>query len=140
MEDDLEAKGLRKLLARRGGPPPGYEWSVVSFPQARDEARKILDLAQFRHIAEQVRELARLPEPTRSESVDVRPVEEMYEIRDSGGELRNLNVRLFFYPDKSCRTLVLLGFFAKKNDGPTRPVDKARMKARLARYRRQTGS
>ena len=136
MNDEMEPINLHRLLTENGGPPPGYLWGVEAFPQVRHEAVKVISDDQFRHIADQVKELARLKEPSKSELVDVRRVDNMYELRDSGGELRNLNVRLFFYIDKSRNVLVLLGFFKKKTDGPTPRVDKLRMKTRLNRYRR----
>lgn len=79
-----------------GGPPPGYQWTVLILDQAYKEATQLLDDDQYAHLAAQVKELARADEPTRSETVDVRAIGDFHEIRDKGGILKRLNIRVFF--------------------------------------------
>ncbi|SFI16831.1 type II toxin-antitoxin system RelE/ParE family toxin [Planctomicrobium piriforme] len=120
-----------KLGVRKGGgPPPGYEWSVGILDFAAHEAAAVLGTSQYRHIAMQVKQLAAQGDPTHSAMVDVRQVEDLWEIRDKGGPLGNLNIRAFFCVDNSRRALIVLGLIVKKNDGKTPLGDKVRMRHR----------
>lgn len=91
-------------------------------------------------MADQVRELARQDDPTHSRTVDVRPIEDFYEIRDKGGILKKLNVRIFFFFQKAARRIVVLGAINKKNDGPTPLGDKRTMQRRKRLYLEEHGS
>lgn len=137
MADGPETPGRKAVktgVKAGGGPPPGYRWNIVIFDQAHDEAREFLDADQYEHMARQVRELAGQEDPTHSLTVDVRPVEDFHEIRDKGGILRRLNVRVFFFVHKPSRRIVVLGAIKKENDGPTPVGDKVRMRYRKRRY------
>src|SRR5262245_39342202 len=87
-------------VKRGGGPPPGYRWTVLIVDQGFDEVMGFLNDAQYQHMAMQVKELAAMDDPTHSATVDVRPVEDFFEIRDKGGVLGGMNVRVFFFLDK----------------------------------------
>ncbi len=63
------------------------------------------------------------------------PFEDFHELRDKGGILRNLNVRVFYCVDKTNRAIVAIGVVAKKNDGATTTAVKARIRARIKKYR-----
>ena len=132
---DIPEQNLTKIGVNVGdGPPPGYEWNVEIFDQAYDEARKFLDDAQYGHLAAQVRELAGQSDPTHSDTVDVRPIEDFHEIRDKGGLLRNINARVFFFVFKPTRSIIVLGAIKKENDGPTPTGDRLRMRRRQRLY------
>ncbi len=81
-----------------------------------------------------MRELARQDDPTHSETIDIRPVGDLFEIRDKGGILQRINARVFYLVSRANRTIVILGAFHKQNDGPTPPGDLSRMKRRMKRY------
>jgi hypothetical protein len=101
---------------------------------ARDEAMSILDESQYHHIASQFKLMATEGSPTSSELVDVKPIEDYYELRDKGGPLGKLNIRAFFTLDQSHRRIVVLGLIKKENDGPTHLGDKIRIRIRKRRY------
>jgi hypothetical protein len=63
-------------------------------------------------------------------------IEDFHQLRDKGGILGKLNVRVFFYLDHRRRALVVLGAIKKQNDGPTPKGDPMRMSRRLRRYLR----
>jgi hypothetical protein len=107
---------------------------VIVLDQAYKEATQLLDDDQYAHLAAQVKDLARESEPTRSRTVDVRPVEDFYEIRDKGGILKRLNIRVFFLVHKAKRLLVILGVMNKKNDGPTPTVNKLLVAYRMKKF------
>ena len=125
---------VRVGVKEGGGPPPGFKWNVEIFDQAFEEAMAFLDEDQYAHLASQVRELATQEDPTHSETIDVRPVEDFYEIRDKGGILHRLNVRVFYFVYKPTRTIVVQGAFKKENNGPTPVGDRLRMRRRQRLY------
>ncbi len=121
-------------VQRGGGPPPGYRWTVLVLDIAYSEARKFLNEDQYQHMAMQVKELAREHDPTHSSLVSVDAVDDFHELRDKGGILCGLNVRVFFFLDKRISALVVLGAIKKQNDGPTPIGDRKRMARRKRKY------
>jgi hypothetical protein len=129
------AKKVKVGVQRGGGPHPGYRWSVLILDDAFKEAMDFLSDDQYQHLAMQFKELATERDPTHSPTASIDAIEDFHELRDKGGILGNLNVRVFFYLDKAERAIVVLGAIKKQNDGPTRIGDKVRMRRRLRRYR-----
>ena len=126
-----------KVGARRGqGKPPGYFWNVLILDLAFKEAQNLLAPVQYAHIKSQVRELASQRSPTHSKTVSVRKMtpNEYYELRDTGGVLGGLNVRLFFGVDRGARAIVVLGVITKQNNGRTPQGDIIRMRRRWRKY------
>jgi hypothetical protein len=117
-----------------GGRPPGYQWNVNILDRGYDEAMGFLNEDQYEHLANQVREIARQDDPTHSDTVDVRPIEDFYEIRDKGGILGKINARVFYFVNKPAREIVVLGAIKKENDGATAVSDKITMRQRKRNY------
>ena len=115
---------------------PPFKWNVECLDRMEKEAQKQLDDAQYEHMKDQVRSLAREDDPTHSQAVDVRALgKELYEIRDKGGPLRRLNVRIFFNVLKKLREIVLLGLIKKENEGKTSPAKLTLMRWRGRDYK-----
>lgn len=128
-------KKLIKVGVKLGAGSPTFLWNIGVLDFAYSEAMEFLKEAQYRHLRQQVQELARNKEPTTSQVVDVRSIESFYEIRDKGGILGSLNVRLFFGVEKDeSRTIVILGVINKKNDGKTPEGTKILMRRRWRDY------
>jgi phage-related protein len=138
MEEKRSRKKIKTGVREGAGRPPGYKWSVLILDQAFEEARNFLNDPQRSHMAMTVKELARQDDPTHSVTVDVRPVEDFHEIRDKGGILGNINVRVFYFVSKANRSIVILGAINKKNDGKTPEGDKIRMRRRIRTYLEST--
>jgi hypothetical protein len=85
-------------------------------------------------MAMQVKELAKESDPTHSKTASVDALEDFWELRDKGGILGNINVRVFFFLDKKNQALVVLGAIKKQNDGPTPLGDRRRMARRKRKY------
>jgi hypothetical protein len=117
-----------------GGQPPGYLWAVWVIDLSFEEAIGFLNKSQYQHMSMQFRELARDQDPTHPVSASVDAVEDFYELRDKGGILGNMNVRVFFHLDKQNHVIVVLGAIKKQNDGPTPIGDKRRMARRKRKY------
>lgn len=125
-----------RIGVKEGSSEPPYQWSVGILDVAFEEAASFLSEAQRHHLAMQVKELARQGDPTHSDTVDVRAIEDFHEIRDSGGILGGLNVRVFFSDEGRDRWIIILGVAKKQNNGPTPLGDKVRMRNRLRKFRR----
>src|SRR5215469_490289 len=106
-------------VLRGGGPPPGYQWNVHILDLAFDETMGFCNGDQYQHLAMQMKELAREEDPTHSQTLSVDAIEDFHELRDKGGILGGMNVRVFFFLDKKIQALVVLGAIKKQNDGPT---------------------
>lgn len=134
MADQPQRKAIKVGVQEGGGPPPGYRWNVEVLDQAFSEAMAFLNGDQYDHLARQVRELARHDDPTHSQTIDVRPIEDFHELRDKGGILKRINARVFYLTHKPSRTIVILGAIKKENDGPTPAGDRIRMRRRKRLY------
>jgi hypothetical protein len=128
------ASELKVGVHKGDGPPPGYVWTVLMPNIAFAESRKFLNSEQYEHMAMQVKELARENDPTHSKTASVDAIEDFWELRDKGGVLGGINVRVFFLIDKTKQALVVLGAIKKQNDGPTPKGDKMRMARRKRKY------
>jgi phage-related protein len=131
---EMAGKRLKVGVHQGDGPPPGYSWNVLIIDFVYDEAMKFLDEAQYAHLAEQIQTIAFEDDPTRSLIVSIDAIEDFYELRDKGGILRGLNVRVFYYVDKVTRSIVVVGAIAKKNDGQTPQTVKIRIRRRVRAY------
>jgi hypothetical protein len=120
-------------VEKGGGPAPGYRWTVRILEIGYDDAMGFLTVDQYQHMAMQVKDLAREQDPTHPAALSVDAVEDFHELRDSGGVLGGLNVRVFFFLDKP-DNLVILGAIKKQNNGPTPLGDKKRMSRRKRKY------
>ncbi len=95
-----------------------------------------LDEAQYQHLAIQFRELAGEADPTHSKLVSIDKIEDFYELRDKGGILGHINVRVFFGIDDASRAIVVLGAIKKEKQGATPVGDKVRMRRRWRKYKK----
>ncbi len=125
---------LKVGVRKGGGPPPGFKWSCLYLAIARNETLEALDESQYHHLVEQFQELARHDDPTRSDVLSVEKIEDFHELRDKGGPLGKMNVRVFFLIDKGRRAIVVLGFIKKEADGKTPHGDIVRIRRRKRRY------
>lgn len=93
-----------------------------------------LSAAQYEHIAQQVRELAREHDPSHSETQSVREVSDFLELRDKGGILGKKNVRVFFFLHQPTRELVILGAINKNSENQLPAGDRIRISRRRRKY------
>lgn len=117
------------------GPAPGYKWNVAILDFAFDEVRGFLTDSQYEHISMQVKELAREDDPTHPRTVSVDAIEDFFELRDKGGVLGRMNVRIFWGVEKDKQTVVILGGIKKEKDGKTPEGTRIAMKRRWRKYR-----
>lgn len=134
MAEESSRKTVKVGVRVGEGPPPGYQWNVEILDLAWKEAHELLNEDQYSHVAAQFRELARHEDPTRSPTLDLDRIEDFHELRDKGGVLKKLNVRVFYFVHKPTRSIVVLGVIHKQNDGATPLGDKVRARMRKRHY------
>jgi len=123
-----------KIGVRRGHGDPEFIWNVIVLDLAHNEAVKFLTPEQYSHEVQQVQCLACEKDPTHSVTQTVESVEDFYELKDKGGPLGRINVRIFFDLDKPIQAIVILGAIFKGNNGAMPVGDKKRMKRRKRKY------
>ena len=127
------AQSIRIGVQAGAGPAPGYLWTVYYLKAARDEAEKFLNDAQYAHAADLIRTLDAEAAPTHPATLSVDAVEDIFEVRDKGGILGKINLRIFFIVRADAKAIVVGGAIKKEADGQTPSWAKIRMRARLRR-------
>ena len=129
------AKELKKGLNAGGGRPPGYLWSVHYLSVARAEAMDFLNDEQYAHVTDLLRTLASEVDPTHALMVTVQGVEDFYELKDKGGLLGKINLRVFFTVLFKEKAIVVVGAIKKEAEGQTPVWAKSRIRFRLRRFK-----
>ena len=94
-------------------------WRVGYLEVANRDARKFLDEDQMCHLRQQILDLASHANPRESETQDVLPIDQFYELRDKGGILGRINARVFFAILAEYRLIVVLACHKKESEGKT---------------------
>lgn len=126
-----------KVGVKAGAGEPPYVWSVLILDVAYEEAMSFLDEDQYSHLACEVQDMAREADPSHSAIASVDAIEDYHELRDKGGPLGKINVRVFFWLDtrKGSYAIVILGAKKKEAEGQTPVGWKLTMQRRLRKYR-----
>jgi hypothetical protein len=127
-------KDLKVAAWQGSGPPPGLKYHIVIADLAIREARKFLTPDQNQHVAELLKDLAGEDDPTHSVTQSVDAIDDYFELRDKGGILGKINLRVFFYLDKKQSVLLVLGAIHKGNEGQTPKAVRMRIRRRLRKY------
>ncbi|HEX8875270.1 MAG TPA: hypothetical protein VF777_00870 [Phycisphaerales bacterium] len=128
------AKPLKVGVQAGAGPLPGYLWSVYYLSSARDEAMGFLNEAQYAHVVDLLRSLASESDPTHPLTVTVEAVEDFYELKDKGGVLGKINLRVYFVVNQKEKAIVILAAIKKEEDGQTPNWAKTRVRYRLKKF------
>lgn len=110
-------------------------WELRYLEAAAGEARKILDDDHYRHVVEQFDVLACEPDPRRPATQDVKKIEDFFELREKGGRLRNINLRVYFSVEDEHNTIVVLCVYKKEDEGraPVRITKRVKVRLKHAR-------
>jgi phage-related protein len=133
----MERKPVKVGVLQGEGSRPGYEWNVLILDRAYQEAMSFLTEDQYQHLAMQFKELARESDPSHSQVADVKSIEDFFELRDKGGILGKINVRVFFGLETSRKNLFVLGCFKKETNGRTPAGVRIRIRNRWRNLRRK---
>jgi hypothetical protein len=117
----LRNESDRFKLVIRASDRSDYLWDVLNNNRAHAEGISYLNPSQYDHIVAQVREIAREQEPSNCSTVDIRPFSEFFELRDKGGILGKINIRVYFAIIKEKRAIAILSVDKKENENQAPP-------------------
>lgn len=129
------AMELTSRAAKTATPDLVPLWKLAYLTVAEKEGRRILNDDQYAHVVSLFDDLATEENPRVSLSQDVDQVEDFYELRDKGGILGNINVRVYFSVDDQYKTIVVLACDKKEQEGQIAVHMKKRVKNRAKRAR-----
>lgn len=126
-------KATARTWQKKGQGDPALLWNIKFWPPAASETG-FLNCAQYWHVADQLKDLARCQEPTRCPTVDIAPIDEFWELKDKHGVLGKINLRVFLITDPDDRSIVVLGVHKKEDEGQLRTAIKTRILRRRRHY------
>jgi hypothetical protein len=121
---------VRKRKAKQGTTHKPPKWKLGYLEVAEKEARKLLTEEQHAHVVGLFDDLASETDPTKSETQDVRKIEDFYELCDKGGILGNINLRVYFTLIENKRLILALAVYKKEEEGQTPEYIKIRVRYR----------
>jgi len=106
-------------------------WALKYVDIAAKDAARFLNEAQYAHAVDLCRQLAAEKNPRCPVSLEVDAIEDFFELKDKGGILGKINLRIYFVVCDGEKSIVVLGCWKKESDGQVPQYIKARMKSRL---------
>ena len=114
----------------RTGESSRRKWTPGYVEASAKEAKKFLNGVQYDHAVQLVLTLCEEDDPTHPVLLDVGPVKDFYELRDKGGVLLKINLRIYFCVFHDPKSVIVLGPWNKKKEGQIPPWIMNRMKGR----------
>lgn len=93
------------------------QWELGYLEAAERDGRKFLTEERYAHVVQLFEDLAYESDPTKSETQDVRKIYEFYELRDKGGILGKINLRVYFALLEERKLILVLATYKKEDDG-----------------------
>ena len=126
----VKTRALKKDLAHETP-----RWELGYLEVAEEEGRSFLTEEQYAHAIQLFEDLAYESNPTKSQTQDVRKIQEFYELRDKGGILGKINLRVYFTILKERKLIIVLSTYKKEDDGqaPKHIVIRVRNRLRVAK-------
>jgi hypothetical protein len=126
-----------KVKTRTAKKHTAYEvpkWELGYLEAAEKDARGFLTDEQYAHVVQLFDDLAYESEPAKSQTQDVHRVHEFYELRDKGGVLGKINVRVYFAVIDERKLILALATYKKEDEGqmPQHIVIRVRNRLRIA--------
>jgi len=106
-------------------------WELGYLEAAERDAKRFLTEEQYIHAIQLFEDLAYESDPTKSETQDVRKIFEFYELRDKGGILGKINLRIYFTIIEEKKLILVLATYKKEDDGQVPPHIVIRVRNRL---------
>ena len=97
------------------------KWVVVALDVAKAEGRKILSRAQYEHIKEVLKRLVDFGDKDELSDLSIEPIGSFWELREKGGILGRINLRVYFGTLPEDWELVVAKTYKKEDDGKTPP-------------------
>lgn len=106
-------------------------WSLKYVDIAAKDAAKFLNEVQYAHAVDLCRQLALESNPRKSDLLDVDAIEDFFELKDKGGILGKINLRIYYFACDEEKSIIALGCWNKDTNKQVPQYVKARMKSRL---------
>ncbi len=111
----------RIRAAKAGGSDRHPQWQLAYLEAAEKDARKFLTEEQYAHVVQLFDELACESDPTKSQTQNVEKIDEFYELKDKGGILGRINVRVYFTVIGDRKLILALHAYKKEDEGKAPP-------------------
>lgn len=112
-----------------------HEWVVVALNVAKAEGRKILSKPQYEHIKEILERLVDFGDKEELSDLSIEPIGSFWELREKGGILGRINLRIYFGTLPEDWELVIAKTYKKEDDGKTPPHIVEQVEDRLEVYK-----
>lgn len=122
---------VRTRKAKRSSSLETPKWELGYLDAAEKDARKFLSDEQYAHAIQLFEDLAYESDPTKSQTQDVRKIDQFYELRDKGGILGKINLRVYFALFDGRKIILALCTYKKEDEGKTPPHIVTRVRNRL---------
>lgn len=122
---------IRTRIARLESAESTSAWRLGYVDAAERDARKFLNDEQYAHAVQLFDDLAMETNPRHSTTQDIRPIENFFELRDKGGILGKINLRVYFAVFDNTHLILAVGAYKKEDDGQTPQHIKIRIRNRL---------
>jgi len=92
------------------------KWVVVVLGAAKKEGHKILNDVRYDHVVSILKRLVDFGNLDELSDLDIEPIESFYELKEKGGILGKINLRIYFgtFPDE--RELVIVKTYKKEEE------------------------
>lgn len=107
---------------------------VAVLAVAKKEARGFLSAGQYLHMTDLVKQLTGFGIRHFESNLRIEPFGDFWELKDKGGVLGRLNVRVYFAHVDARNEVVVLSTYKKEDDGPAPTHIMYRLKNRLRMY------
>jgi hypothetical protein len=110
------------------------KWTVVVLEVARKEGHKILSDLQYDHVVEILKRLADFGNAEETADLDIEPISSFYELKEKGGPLGRINLRVYFGAIPERREIVIAKAYKKEEMGALPPHVIISVEDRLEAY------
>lgn len=116
-EKGHEAQSASQGEAMKADGDSGPEkWIVLVLEAARKEGHKILSDIQYEHVVEILKRLVDFGNPEEIGDLVIEPIESFYELKEKGGILGRINLRVYFGTIPDRHELVIAKAYKKEDD------------------------
>jgi hypothetical protein len=126
--------GRRNKTVPREAPKVQQWQKVVVLELPRREAREFLTIGQYVHVTDFVKQLVGFGRRAYDMTMRISPLGDFWELKEKGGLLGRINVRVYFAHVKENNEIVVLSTFKKEDDGQAPSYIIYRLRNRLRLY------
>ena len=92
-------------------------WDVHVLKIARKEGKNILNQTQYDHVVEVLKRLTDWEDKEEISDLRIEKIQDFYELKDKGGVLGRLNLRVYFATVPDNKDIIVLKTYKKEEDG-----------------------